>query len=105
MKVARGLVSFIDGSYLFVELAKKVEHTDTMLYCERIVGLPDGTPTDKPTIAVAMTYLASAGESIEVLIPISRINAISIQEEFLAKQVAKDIQDMWTPPKPAGRNR
>jgi len=109
MKVARAIVSFIDGSYLFVELSRKVEATDTMIICERVVGLPQGTPADKPSIAVSMMQLGSA-ESVEVIIPMSRINGINVQEEFLAKQVSKDIADMWQPPagggaarRPAGR--
>jgi hypothetical protein len=95
VKVALALVSFIDGSYLYVELSKKIEPADASLYCERIVGLPDGMPADKPTIAVAIQRMATAGESLEVIIPMSRINGINIQEEFLGKQVASDIEALW----------
>ena len=98
MKVARAIVSFIDGSYLFVELAQKVAATDTILVCERVVGLPQGVPADKPSIASSMMQLGST-DCVELLIPLSRFNGINIQEEFLAKQVSKDIEDMW---KPAG---
>lgn len=99
MKVARALISFIDGSYLYVELSRKIDATDSLLMCERVVGVPDGTPMDKPTIAVALQNLARAGEGVEVVIPLSRVNGINVLEEFLAKQVASDIEALWNLPK------
>lgn len=105
MKVARALVSFIDGSYLYVELSRKIEFGDAMLMCERVVGLPDGTPADKPTIAVALANLARAGEGVEVVIPFARVNGVNVLEEFLGKQVASDIEALWDIPKAGGARR
>ena len=95
MKVARALINFIDGSYLYVELSKKIESADLVLCCERVVGLPEGSAMDKPTIAVNLQRLAQAGEAVEFFIPLARVNGINILEEFLAKQVASDIQELW----------
>ena len=99
MKVARALISFIDGSYLYVELSRRVEAGDTMLMCEKIVGLPDGTPADKPTIALGIQRLAAASEGLEVLIPMARINGINTLEEFLGKQIPKDVEALWRKPR------
>jgi hypothetical protein len=96
VKVARALISFIDGSYLFVEMAKKVAPTDAVLFLEKVVGLPEGAPADKPTIAVALQRMTASGPYIEVLIPMARVNGIQILEEFLGKQVASDIEALWT---------
>lgn len=95
MKVARALVNFIDGSFLYVELSRKVDSADGMLCCERVVGLPEGSPMDKPTIAVNLMRLSQAGAPMEFFIPMARVNGISILEEFLAKQVASDIEELW----------
>lgn len=103
MKVARVLVNFIDGSFLYVELSKKMESTDTILSCERVVGLPEGSPMDKPTIAVNLMRLSQAGEPMEFIIPMARVNGVSILEEFLAKQVASDIQELWKVGEPGKR--
>ena len=103
MKVARALVNFIDGSYLYIELSKKIDSTDTMLCCERVVGLPEGAPQDKPTAAVGLLRTAQAGAGVEIFIPMARINGINILEEFLAKQVASDIQALWSPEGPQKR--
>ena len=46
---------------------------------------------------------AQAGAGVEVLIPLARINGINILEEFLAKQVASDIQELWKPEGPQRR--
>lgn len=95
-KVQQALVNFIDGSYLYVELAKKVDAGDTALMCFKIVGLPDGAPTDKPSIASSVVRTSSAGGCLEMVIPMSRVNCVSIQEEFLGKSVPSDMKSMWT---------
>ncbi len=94
-KVAKAVVNFIDGSNLVVELDKKVEAQDAVIICTRILGLPDGTPADKPTIATVTfrTYMIS--KSIGAMIPFSRINSVNIQEEYSGKEVASDIKKMW----------
>lgn len=103
MKVARALVNFIDGSYLYVEMSKKLDSADGMLCCERVVGLPEGSPMDKPTIAVNLLRLSQAGEPVEFFIPMARVNGINVLEEFLAKQVASDIEELWKVGGPAKR--
>jgi hypothetical protein len=94
-KVARALVSFIDGSFLFVFLAKKIEGSDQVLFCNKVIGTPEGTPADKPTIANAVMRQAKAGECLEMMIPMVRINAVAIQEEFLGKDIPTDMQQLW----------
>ena len=95
-KVARALISFIDGSFLYIDLAKKIEGHDQMLFCNKIIGVPEGTPADKPTIANAVVRQAKAGACVEMLIPMVRINAVSIQEEFLGKDIPSDMQQLWS---------
>lgn len=95
-KVQQALINFIDGSYLYVELSRKVDATDLALVCFKVVGLPDGAPTDKPSIASSVVRTATAGNCVEMVIPLSRINCISIQEEFLGKSVPSDMKNMWT---------
>ncbi|MFA6450676.1 MAG: hypothetical protein WCX65_14475 [bacterium] len=94
-KVARALVSFIDGSFVYVDLAKKIEGKDQSLFCHKIIGVPEGTPADKPTIANAVVRQSKAGACLEMMIPMNRINAIAIQEEFLGKDIPTDMQDLW----------
>jgi hypothetical protein len=94
-KVARALVSFLDGSFLYVELSKKVDRMDQILFCNKILGLPDGTPAEKPTIANTILRQSKAGGDEDHLIPMSRINCISILEEFLGKDVPSDMRDLW----------
>jgi hypothetical protein len=95
-KVARALISFIDGSFLYVDLGKKIDTRDQLIYCNKIIGVPEGTPADKPTIANAVVRQSKAGACLEMLIPFSRINSLSIQEEFLGKDIPADMQNLWT---------
>jgi hypothetical protein len=95
-KVARVLLSFIDGSYLYADLAKKIEGSDQVLFCSKVIGVPEGTPADKPTIANAIFRQATAGTCVEMMIPTNRVNAISIQEEFLGKDIPTDMQELWS---------
>jgi hypothetical protein len=94
-KVARALVSFIDGSFLYADLAKKIEGPDQVLFCSKIIGVPEGTPADKPTIANAVVRQSKAGVCLEMMIPMVRINAVAIQEEFLGKDIPSDMQELW----------
>lgn len=94
-KIAKALVNFIDGSFLFVELGKKIDVNDTILNCSRLVGLPDGTPADKPTIATATFRAYKMTNGVEVHIPYSRINCIVIQEEYIGKDISSDIENLW----------
>lgn len=94
-KVAKALISFVDGSFLYAELARKVERVDQVLYCNKILGLPDGTPADKPTIANAILRQSKAGAGLDHLIPMNRINCIGIIEEYLGKDVPSDMKDLW----------
>ena len=95
-KVAKALLSFIDGSFLYVELSKKVVPVDQILFCNKVIGVPEGTPADKPTIANSVVRQSKAGACVEMLIPISRVNSISLQEEFLGKDIPTDMQNLWT---------
>jgi len=95
-KVARALISFIDGSFLYVELAKKIDSGDQIVLCNKVIGVPEGTPADKPTIANALVRQSKAGVCLEMMIPVTRINAVSIQEEFLGKDIPTDMQNLWT---------
>jgi len=94
-KVARALVSFIDGSFLYVDLAKKIEGPDQSLFCNKIIGVPEGTPADKPTIANAVLRQSKAGACLEMMIPMGRVNGVTIQEEFLGKDIPSDMQELW----------
>ncbi|MFH1539334.1 MAG: hypothetical protein ABIH66_10275, partial [bacterium] len=77
-KLSKALVAFADGSFLFVELSKAIGPHDNALFCSSIIGLPDGTPADKPTIATSLYRLAKAGETQEFVIPMNRVNGVSI---------------------------
>ncbi len=95
-KVAKVLISFIDGSFLYAEISKKIEGADQVLFCNKIIGVPEGTPTDKPTIANAILRQSMAGTCVELFIPMTRINAVSVQEEFLGKDIPADMQQLWS---------
>ena len=94
-RVAKALVCFVDNSYLYVELSKKPEAGDSMLLCWKIIGLPENAPADKPTMAAGITRTASAGNCIEMHIPMARITCVSIQQEFLGKEVPNDMEELW----------
>jgi hypothetical protein len=94
-KAAKVLISFIDGSYLYALLSKKLEPDDALLMCHSIIGLPEGSPADKPTIAASIVRQTKAGAPVEFVIPMSRINGISVIEEYLGKDVPSDMQDLW----------
>lgn len=94
-KLCKALVAFADGSFLFVELSRMIEPGDNSLFCAAITGLPDGTPTDKPTIATSIFRLAQAGEAQETIIPMNRINGVGIIEELIKKDIAKDVEALW----------
>jgi hypothetical protein len=96
MKVARALVAFIDGSFLFVELARRPEAMDQNLICDSVVGLPNNTPADKPSIAVSLARLGSGNKPVEFVIPMARISGINVQDEYLDTEIKKDVVDMWT---------
>lgn len=96
MKVARALVAFIDGSFLFVELSRKPEPMDQNMFCDSIVGLPNGTPADKATIATSLARLGSGGQAVEIVIPMSRVSGINIQEEHGDKSIKGDVQALWS---------
>lgn len=98
-KLTKALVAFADGSFLYVELSRVMEPNDTTLFCSAITGLPEGTPTDKPTIANSIFRLAQAGKTQEVVIPMSRVNGVSILEELIKKEIAKDVEALWSEPK------
>lgn len=94
-RVSKVLINFIDGSYLYAELSRKIEGGDTILLCHKIIGLPEGAPTDKPTIAGAVVRTANSGECVEMAIPVARVASVSIQEANLGKDVPSDMQGMW----------
>ncbi|HOO56528.1 MAG TPA: hypothetical protein PLN69_06880 [bacterium] len=94
-QAAKVLISFIDGSFLYAALSKRVETTDTYLICNKIIGTPEGTAADKPTIANAINRQSKVGTCQEMLIPLARINGISIQEEYIGKDVPTDMQQLW----------
>jgi len=94
-KVARALICFVDNSFLYAELSKKPEAQDNMIQCFKIVGLPEGAPSDKPTMASNIVRTAGAGNCLEMDIPISRVSCVSIQEEYLGKDVPDDMKALW----------
>jgi hypothetical protein len=94
-RACRVLINFVDGSFMYAELSKKIESNDTMLICHKVLGLPEGTPADKPTIAGAVMRTAKAGECLEMAIPVARVGAVSVQEEYLGKDVPNDMKELW----------
>jgi len=94
-RVSKALINFIDGSFLYVELGKKIDTTDSILLCHKVIGLPEGTPADKPTMASSIVRVAKAGVCLEMAIPITRIGSVSVQEEYLGKDVPSDMREMW----------
>ncbi|MEW5946504.1 MAG: hypothetical protein AB1742_09925 [bacterium] len=95
-KLCKALVAFADGSFLFVELSKRIEPQDTVLFCSSVLGLPNGAAADKPTAAVSVFRLARAGESHEITVPMNRVNGVSILEEYIKKEISKDVEELWT---------
>ncbi len=94
-KVAKALINFIDGSYLYAELSKKPAGNDSMLLCFRVIGMPENSPKDKPSLALNVQRTASASKDSETMIPMSRIHCITILEEYLGKDVPNDMQELW----------
>ena len=95
IRLCKALVAFSDGSFLFVELSKKVEPKENILFCSTILGLPEGVSADHPNIAASINRLSTAGTSLEILIPLTRINGISIIEEYIRKEIASDVEELW----------
>lgn len=95
-KISKALIAFADSSFLFVELSRTILPADGSLFCASIVGLPNGTPMDKPTMATSIYRLAQAGQFTEIMLPMSRINGVSILEEYPKKGISKDIEMLWT---------
>lgn len=97
MKVARALVAFIDGSFLFVELSRMPEAGDQNMFCDSLIGLPNGTPADKPTVATTLMRLcAGNAKPEEIVIPMARISGINVQEEYTGKEIKSDVQAIWS---------
>lgn len=94
-KVAKALLNFIDGSYLYAELSKKPEGHDTTLICFKVIGMPENSPKDKPSMALTVQRTAAAAKHMETMIPMSRIHCITLLEEYLGKDVPNDMQDLW----------
>lgn len=72
-----------------------MESQDNVIFCSSILGLPDGVAEDKPNIAASINRLKSAGDSHEVMIPMARINGISIVEEYIRKEISSDVEELW----------